>query len=1413
MVAALAGTLALWGWMLGIKALTSVLPGLATMKPNTALCFVMAGLSLWLIQLPRGELSSGSDRRIYIARVFSGLIAAVGLLTVTEYLFRLNFGIDNILFHRALQATEVLHPGRMSGATALGFLFLGGSMLLLSDRRPYAAQSLAVLAALNGFVACMGYLLGAHTLYDIPAYSSMAVHTAFLFIALGIAILTARPRFGMMAALISECMGGVMARRVLPLAVVVPILFGWLRWRGQTAGLYGTEFGIALRTLAEVVTFATLVYVIAVWMNQIDQDRREDRRRNYDLAAIVASSNDAMISLDLAGAIVRWNRGAEELFGYRAEEILGRPIATIIPPEVQEEAGQFLGQVRHGLVVAHDQTVRRRKDGRLVHVSLIISPVRDFEARIVGSSAIVQDISERKRSEEVRERLAAVVESSDDAIVGKNLDGIITAWNSGAERLFGYSSSEAMGQPISMLLPPDRANEEADILARVRRGESLKHFETVRVRKDGTHIEVSATISPIKDRSGAIIGASKIARDITEHKRAARRLQESEQNYRMLFDSMSEGFCVIEVLFNENDEPVDYRFLEVNPAFEKQTGIQNAPGKRMREIAPRHEQHWFEIYGKIALTGEPARFENVAAQLHSCYEVHAFRVGEPQERKVAIFFTDITDRKRAEVELVSSRQALEDKTLLLQSVLDSMSEGLVVADEKGKFIIWNPAAEKIVGLGPADISSRDWTEHYGLFLTDKVTPFPPELNPLARAIQGDAGTAVMFLRRPEFNEGIFVEALGSPLKDKHGIVRGGISAFRDVTERVKAEERLREYARVVEGLEEMILVVDRQYRYLIANKAFLNFRGMSAEQVIGRRADEVVSKDIFAELVKDKMDECFLGKVVQYEMTYAFPNLGNRDLAVSYFPIEGPTGIDRIACVLQDITNRKLAEESLRKSEERFSKAFRNSPLAITISTEADGRYLDVNEAFLGMVGHQRRDVIGHTSADLKFWADPLARVEMLRLLKEEDRVAKLQVQYKTKNGKIREAELWVESIELDGQRCVLGILRDVTEVRALEAQFRQAQKMEAVGRLAGGVAHDFNNILGIIMGYSDISLGLAPQGPIETYLSEIKKASQRAALLTRQLLEFSRQQVVFPKVLDLNSVVHNVTSMLLRLVGEDVEVEFLPAASIGSIKADPGQLEQVLMNLVVNARDAMTNGGKIIIGTAPAELDEHYASRHADVRAGQYVVLAVSDTGCGMDEKTKSQIFEPFFTTKAVGKGTGLGLSTVYGIVKQAEGHVLVYSEPGKGTTFKLYFPRVREKAEELVSRKDQEPPRGTETILVVEDDKDLRHLTVKLLQDGGYRVVEAKDAEEALRLLEVTTPPIDLLLSDVVMPGKSGVELLEQARISHPSVRSLFMSGYAGDLVALRGAMKAASFLEKPFTRNSLLMKVYSAMHPGST
>jgi two-component system cell cycle sensor histidine kinase/response regulator CckA len=1280
------GSLALVGWLLSFPALTSILPGLATMKPNTALCFVLAGVSLWLIQVRAGEVSSPRVRRIQAARVLSGVVGFVGLLTLAEYLFHLNLGIDEIVFRRTLLATGVLHPGRMSGATALGFFCLGTGVLFVIRRWIYLAQSLAILASLNGFIACLGYLLGVRALYAVSAYSSTALHTAVLFVLMGMGVLAARPRLGVMAVVTSENMGGVMARRVLPLVIVVPILFGWLRWRGQAAELYGTEFGVALRTLGEVGTFATLVWISAVWLDRIDEKRRRAERRNFDLATMVASSDDAMLSIDLSSKIVSWNKAAEQLFGYAAAEIVGKPVTILIPAELQEEATHFLKEVGAGRLVTRNQTARRRKDGSLVYVSLTISPVRDFEGQIVGASAIAQDISERRRAEELRERLASVVESSDDAIVGKNLDGIITAWNSGAKKLFGYSSAEAVGKPILMLLPPERASEEADILARIRRGESVEHFETVRVRKDGKRIDVSATISPIKDGSGAIVGASKIARDITE-------------------------------------------------------------------------------------------------------------------------------RKHAEAELTRSRQALEDQTLLLQSVLDSISDGLVAADEQGKFILWNPAAEKIVGLAAANVPPDQWSEHYGVYLPDKVTPFPVEDNPLARAIQGKVGAAVMYLRHQKLTEGVFIEITASPLRDKGGRLRGGVAAFRNITERLRAEDRLLEYERVVENLEDMILVIDRDYRYVIANRAFLSYRAMDREQVIGHRVDEVLQKEVFDSIVKEKMDECFAGKVIQFELNYTYPGRGERAVFTSYFPIEGPTGVDRIACVLQDITERKRSEEALRKSEERFSKAFRSSPVAITISTEAEGRYLDVNDAFLQMVERMRKDVIGRTTTELNFWAEPSQRVEMVRQLGVSGRVTGLRAQGKTSTGEIRELDLSAELIEIEG-RCVLAITRDITETMRLEAQFRQAQKMEAVGRLAGGVAHDFNNMLGVILGYSDLSLSLiAPESKAVRHLEQIKKASHRAVGLTRQLLAFSRQQVVFPKNLDLNEVVQNVTTMLQRLVGEDVAMSFRPTVPIGVIHADPGQIEQILMNLVVNARDAMPGGGEIIIETGHAELDEHYVSQHTGSHAGQHVVLVVSDTGCGMDETIKSQIFEPFFTTKGIGQGTGLGLSTVYGIVKQGGGTIFVYSEPGKGTTFKLYFPRVAAKAEHLLqSREETEFPGGSETILVVEDDEPLRDLTVRMLKDAGYRVIEAGNADAAIGILKTSKPAIDLLLTDVIMPGKSGAQLLEQAKGVHPNLHSLFMSGYTGDLVALRGGLvPEAAFLEKPFTRSSLLKKVRSALQSG--
>jgi two-component system, cell cycle sensor histidine kinase and response regulator CckA len=647
--------------------------------------------------------------------------------------------------------------------------------------------------------------------------------------------------------------------------------------------------------------------------------------------------------------------------------------------------------------------------------------------------------------------------------------------------------------------------------------------------------------------------------------------------------------------------------------------------------------------------------------------------------------------------------------------------------------------------------------------------------------------------------------------------------IRDITARKQSEASLHEseqrLAGIIASAMDSIISLDEQQRVVLFNaaaeKMFLCSEaeavGQSIERFIPQRFHAAHSGHIRAFGEKGAMNRA-MGAL---EPIWALrPDGEEFEIEASLSQTES-NGKKIFTVIMRDVSQRKQSEYALRRSEERFSKAFRSNPLAITISTEAEGRYLDVNEAFLDLLGYQRKDVIGRTAAELDFWAEPLDRGEMIRQLKGDEKVSKHQMRYRTAKGKIREAEVWAESIEVDGQRCVLAITRDVTEMMQLEAQLRQAQKMEAVGRLAGGIAHDFNNILGIIIGYSDITLGLiAPENPVNQYVSETKKAAKRGALLTKQLLAFSRKQVVFPRTLDLNEVVRNATEMFLRLVGEDISVEFRPTAPLGSIKADIGQIEQVLMNLVVNARDAMPTGGRIMIETGEAELDESYVSQHRDAPVGQHVVLAVSDTGCGMDQTIQSQIFEPFFTTKGVGHGTGLGLSTVYGIVKQSEGSILVYSEPGKGTTFKVYFPRVGGKPETLVLSKDEAEPRGgSETILVVEDDKILRELTVKLLLDGGYRVIEAKDGEDALRIMGTSEAGIDLLLTDVIMPDKSGPELVKQAEEGHPETHCLFMSGYSGEMAKRHGLLiQEDSFLEKPFTKRSLLKKVYSALHRES-
>jgi PAS domain S-box-containing protein len=595
-----------------------------------------------------------------------------------------------------------------------------------------------------------------------------------------------------------------------------------------------------------------------------------------------------------------------------------------------------------------------------------------------------------------------------------------------------------------------------------------------------------------------------------------------------------------------------------------------------------------------------------------------------------------------------------------------------------------------------------------------------------------------------------------------------------------------------------------------------------AEKIFGYSASEIVGTSIIRLIPADRRDEeeHILGQIRAGRSVRDFETVRQTqdgqliDVSVTASPILNATGKTiGISKVARDITERRQAEKKLQKSEDMFGKAFRNSPLAISITTEKEGRYVDINEAFLRTFGYERQEVIGRTSSELGFfWPDAEKRNEMFRHLAKDGRLTGFRLQGQTSKQETLQLEVFAELIDLEEDRCLLAITRDITESLRLETQSRQVQKMDAVGLLAGGVAHDFNNLLGVIMGYSDLVLEASPRDDLRyRQVQQIRKASERAISLTRQLLAFSRKQIFQPKILDINALVTEFSKMLRRMVDENVELVSCLDRSLGHIKADPGQIEQVIMNLVVNARDAMPSGGRVTIETSNAYLDDTYCQAHPVAQPGRYVVVAVSDTGMGMNDKTQARIFEPFFTTKEQGKGTGLGLATVYGVVKQSGGYVWVYSELGKGTTFKMYFPRVDGLSEPSETSNDgkNKIKRGSETILLVEDADLLRTLTCTLLENNGYIVFVAVNGVDAIKLSESEARTIHLLLTDVVMPGMSGPELANYLTAKRPDLRVIYMSGYTNDTITNQGVLDPGiNFIEKPFSQEALMSEVRAVL-----
>jgi hypothetical protein len=502
----------------------------------------------------------------------------------------------------------------------------------------------------------------------------------------------------------------------------------------------------------------------------------------------------------------------------------------------------------------------------------------------------------------------------------------------------------------------------------------------------------------------------------------------------------------------------------------------------------------------------------------------------------------------------------------------------------------------------------------------------------------------------------------------------------------------------------------------------------------------------------------------------------------------------------------------LRKNEEQYRQLFERNPHPMWIFDPETLAFLAVNDAAVAQYGYDREEFASRTIRDIRPTED-LARLDRDLASDHHGLDIAGTWRHRKKDGTVFEVEITSHEIDWHGRRAKVVAALDVTERRRLQEQLVHSQKMETVGRLAGGIAHDFNNLLGVILGYSDLALQeLGAADPRRPELEQIRSAAELAAGLTRQLLAFSRKQVVDRRVIDLNEILSELEPMLRPAMRENVDFVVLPATGLWPVLADPGEIHQVIMNLAINARDAMPSGGKLALETVNVELDAHYAERHFAVTPGEYVMLAVSDTGIGMDAETREHIFEPFFTLKEKGKGTGLGLATVYGIVEGCGGHVWVYSEPGRGTTFKVYLPRAAGAEGASVERSPTEAPGGSETVLVVEDSEGLRELIRTCLERVGYRVHVAASGEEALAAARENPERIHLVVTDVVLPGIGGRQLAAQLSELRPRLRVLFVSGYTDNAIVHNQILDAGvAFLQKPFLPEDLLRRVRAVLDAG--
>jgi two-component system cell cycle sensor histidine kinase/response regulator CckA len=752
---------------------------------------------------------------------------------------------------------------------------------------------------------------------------------------------------------------------------------------------------------------------------------------------------------------------------------------------------------------------------------------------------------------------------------------------------------------------------------------------------------------------------------------------------------------------------------------------------------------------------------------------------------------DVTDRRRAEEAV---KGAEEEKGV----VLDSVSEHVIFHDPEMRMIWANRAAARSVGKTTEELTGQHCYEIW------QGRDEPCLGCPVVKAL-ASGKTEEMEMGTPDGRSWL---VRGHPVRNRAGEIIGAVEVTLEITQRKRAEEALRLTKFSIDRARDATLWIASDGRLVYVNDQACRSLGYSRAELLSMAIPDI-DPNMPSESWAGAWATLKQRGVAVQESRYRRKDGGTFPVEITANYVEFG-GKEYNFAFVRDLTDRERAEADRAVTQRRYRELYESSRDGYAL-VDMDGTIVEFNSAFRDMLGYSDDELRAKTYEDIT----PPRWHEIERRVLDEQVLPRgysdvYEKEYIRKDGTILPIEIRTSLLtEADGRPTGMwAFVRDVTQSRLLEEQFRQAQKMEATGRLAGGIAHDFNNQLTVIKGYCDLLLGeMTPDAPLRSELEEIQRASQRAQRLTSQLLAFSRRQVLRPEVLNLNDVLAEMQDPLSRMIGRDVQLEIVPNAALGNARADRSQVEQTVMNLAVNAWDAMPRGGWLRLETANVELDDAYARRHPDANPGPYVMLAVTDTGEGMDEETRRRIFEPFFTTKDVGKGTGLGLSMVYGFVKQSGGLIEVTSHPGQGSRFELYLPRAAEEASAPPPQEQQAPaqpvsrPVGSETVLVVEDDDAVRQLILRTLRQLGYTVLEAADGREALSLGRDGDRGIDLLVTDVIMPGMEGPELARQLVASQSGLRVLYISGYTDNsVVHPAGHEPTARLLSKPFHPDAL-------------